>query len=55
MDFYSKLTGVYEELQPVDFHPEFGTILLQDDGDGVQYIAKWNHSKPIPKGFKLGK
>jgi len=38
-----------------DFVPRTGSILLQDDGDGVQYIAEWNYSKPIPKGMKLGK
>jgi hypothetical protein len=29
--------------------------MLKDDGDGIQYIAKWEYSKPIPDGLKLGK
>jgi hypothetical protein len=31
-------------------------IMLQDDSDGQgAYIAKWDYSKPIPDGLKLGK
>lgn len=37
-----------------DFLPN-GLIRLQDDGDGVQYISKWEHSETIPKGMKVGK
>jgi len=34
----------------------FGSIELRDDSDGQgAYIAKWDYSKPIPEGFKLGK
>lgn len=34
----------------------FGSIELKDDSDGLgAYIAKWDYSKPIPEGFKLGK
>ena len=33
-----------------------GSIILRDDSDGEgAYIAKWEYSKPLPKGFKLGK
>jgi hypothetical protein len=33
-----------------------GSIRLQDDSDGLgSYIAKWDYSKPIPKGLKLGR
>jgi hypothetical protein len=45
----------YPELTDADFHCTFGKIGLFDDGDGVQYIGKWNYSKPIPEGLKLGK
>jgi hypothetical protein len=55
MDFYSQIVAVYPELTANDFHPVKGTILLQDDGDGIQYIANWDYSKPIPDGLKLGK
>jgi hypothetical protein len=37
-----------------DFLPS-GKIQLRDDGDGIQYIAKWDYDKPIPKGLSLGK
>jgi hypothetical protein len=28
---------------------------LQDDGDGIAYIAKWEYTKPLPNGMKVGK
>ena len=43
----------YPELTDADFLPETGSIHLKDDGDGISYIAKWEYSKPIPKGMKL--
>ena len=43
------------ELTDADFGQN-GTIKLQDDSDGLgAYIAKWEYSKPIPAGLKLGK
>jgi len=33
-----------------------GTIILQNDADEKgDFIAKWDYSKPLPKGFKIGK
>jgi hypothetical protein len=55
MNFYDDLVAIYPELVSADFNPLTGTITLNDDGDGIQYISKWEYSKPIPKGFKLGK
>lgn len=56
MSLFEQLTEVLPELTSDDFHPIHGTILLQDDSDGLgAYIAKWEYAKPIPKGFKLGK
>jgi hypothetical protein len=55
MDLFTQITNVYPDLTDADFHPVKGLILLQDDGDGVQYIGKWGYSKPIPDGLKLGK
>jgi hypothetical protein len=43
----------YPEITDDEF--VFGSILLQDDGDGIQYIKKWEYSKPIPAGLSLGK
>jgi len=45
----------YPELTLDDFVPRDGCIGLQDDGDGIEYIKKWEYSKPIPEGMKLGK
>ena len=50
-----QIKAAYPEITSEDFYPFTGSILLQDDGDGIQYIAKWTYSKPIPKGLKLGK
>jgi hypothetical protein len=55
MDLFNQITDVYSDLTDKDFAPRTGSILLQDDGDGIQYIAKWESSKPIPDGLKLGK
>lgn len=54
MTLYDKIIAVYPELTDADFASR-GSIRLQDDGDGVQYIAQWNYSKPIPAELKLGK
>jgi hypothetical protein len=55
MDLFKQITEVYPDLTDKDFAPRTGLILLQDDGDGVQYISKWDYSEPIPTGLKLGK
>lgn len=57
MDLYNQIIAVYPELTITDTYDEFrkGRIRLEQDEDGVQYIAKWEYSKPIPDGLKLGK
>jgi hypothetical protein len=55
MDLFTKIIETYPELTMQDFALSTATILLADDGDGVQYVAKWEYTKPIPKGLKLGK
>jgi len=57
MTLYDEIIAVYPELTITPEKDEFafGSIRLCDDGDGIQYIAKWNYSKPIPAGLKLGK
>jgi hypothetical protein len=52
---FDSIIAIYPELTNADFAPETGCISLWDDGDGIVYIAKWNYSKPIPEGMKLGK
>lgn len=53
MDLYAQIKEIYPEIEDNEFVE--GSIRLQDDGDGIQYIAKWEYSKPLPKGLKLGK
>ena len=55
MNIYEIIIDAYPELTDADFGPSTDNIKLQDDGDGIVYIAKWNYSKPIPAGLKLGK
>lgn len=55
MDLFKTIVETYPELEIKDFHFNSGLIHLFDDGDGVQYIAKWEYDKPIPTGLKLGK
>jgi hypothetical protein len=57
MSLYSQIVEIYPELTITDQYDEFqnGSIRLQDDGDGIEFIAKWDYSKPIPEGMKLGK
>lgn len=51
-----QIRNVYPELTDNDFRIDSGKILLCNDGDGQgDYIAKWEYSKPIPEGLKLGK
>ena len=54
-DLFQKITEIYPELESKNFHWDSGEICLFDDGDGIQYIAKWEYHKPIPDGLKLGK
>ena len=53
MGLYEIITEAYPELTPADFYK--GAIELRDDGDGIQYIAKWDYEQPIPDGLTLGK
>ena len=56
MSLYDELLEALPELTENDFWPYVGTIVLQNDSDGLgDYIAKWDYPKPIPDGFKLGK
>jgi len=56
MTLWEQIIAVYPELTDADFHPTFGSILLRDESDGEgAYVAKWEYSKPIPAGLKVGK
>jgi XkdW protein len=52
---YKQIIEAYPELieQPEIFKNE---IVLRDDSDGQGlYIEKWEYSKPLPEGMKVGK
>lgn len=57
MTLYEKIIQALPELADnINEFGVFGSITLQDDSDGLgAYIAKWDYSKPIPDGLKLGK
>ena len=56
MTLYEQLIAALPELTQADFAPFTGTIVLRDDSDGQgTYIEKWEYSKPIPDGMKVGK
>jgi hypothetical protein len=55
MTIYEAILATYPELTTANFNPISGSILLKDDGDETVYITKWEYSKPLPKGMKVGK
>lgn len=58
MSIYNIIVETYSELVTSGENNDFGMngcIELRDDGDGIQYIARWDYDKPIPEGLKLGK
>jgi hypothetical protein len=54
MELSEKIIAAFPEIAPTDSFKALG-IYLSDDGDGIVYISKWEYSKPIPAGLKLGK
>jgi len=55
MGLYNDLIAALPELEGSEAFAD-GTIILQNDADEAgDYIAKWDYTKPIPAGFKLGK
>jgi hypothetical protein len=55
MTLYNDLIAALPELESSEAFAN-GTIILQNDADDAgDYIAKWDYTKPIPAGFKLGK
>lgn len=44
MSLFEKILKIHPSLKESDFHPVFGSIMIQDDSDGRgQYISKWDH------------
>jgi hypothetical protein len=56
MTLREDLAKALPELTSEDFAPFTGKIVLRDDSDGLgAYIEEWEHTLPLPKGFKVGK
>jgi hypothetical protein len=54
MTIYDRIIEAYPELSDLKLFD--ANIILQNDSDGLgDYVAKWDYSKPLPKGLKLGK
>jgi hypothetical protein len=52
MTLYDKIMAIYPQLEQQDF---ITTISLQNDSDGKgDYIAKWEHTLPMPTDEQLG-
>ena len=55
MSLFDDIVDFYPELTSADFGIN-GKIVLSDDLDEAgEHIAKWEYTKPIPEGMKLGK
>jgi hypothetical protein len=55
MELWEKIIEAYPEITSTDNFHQLGIYLVDDsDGSGA-YISKWEYSKPIPAGLKLGK
>lgn len=55
MELWEEVIANFSDLTPENDLMALG-IILRDDSDGLgAYIAKWDYSKPIPKGMKIGK
>jgi hypothetical protein len=55
MELFEKIIETYSEINTTDDFQALG-IYLQDDSDGKgAYIKKWEYSKPLPDGMKVGK
>jgi hypothetical protein len=56
MNLFDIIIATYPELENnLNEFDGLGSIVLRDDGDGIQYVAKWEYAKPLPDGLKLGK
>ena len=55
MELWEEIIAAYPEINPTDDFRALG-IYLNDDSDGLgAYISKWEYSKPLPEGMKVGK
>jgi hypothetical protein len=54
MRLWEKIIEALPEIKATDDFSKLG-IYLKDDGDGIDYIEKWEYSEPLPDGFVIGK
>jgi hypothetical protein len=55
MSLYDLIVETYPELADSK-EIGLGSIVLRNDADGEgDYIEKWEYSKPLPEGLKVGK
>jgi hypothetical protein len=52
MTLYEKIKSIYPSLVDADFDPSFGTVKLQNDGNG-DYIKEWANANPKPTQAQL--
>ena len=56
MSLFNTIVEIYPELEDGMEFGHRGSIELKDDSDGQgAYISKWEYTKPLPDGLKLGK
>ena len=55
MELWEKIIAVYPEIKATDDFDSLGIILQDDADENGAYIAKWEYSKPLPAGMKVGK
>lgn len=54
MSLYEKIMALYPNLTSIDFMPQIGTIVIQNDSDGRgDYIKYWANSNPQPTEDQL--
>jgi hypothetical protein len=52
MTLYEQIKSIYPDLVDADFDPTFGTVKLQNDGNG-DYIKDWSNKSPKPTQSQL--
>jgi hypothetical protein len=52
MNLYEKIKTIYPDLVDADFDPTFGTVKLQNDGNG-DYIREWTNENLRPTQNQL--
>jgi len=56
MELWEQIIQAYPELGENGYGAFTKQIILRDDSDGLgAYIEKWEYSKPLPEGMKVGK